>query len=83
MEFLNIIYRVWINAFKYFIIIASFKKTGIVPFNLLIVINKCPLPPPPPLAWLFTPLQPDWNNITTPKTVNSLKRINNYIMANW
>ena len=41
------------------------------------------LPPPPPPARLSTPPQPDWNNITTPKTANSLKRISNHIMANW
>jgi hypothetical protein len=44
------------NAFKYFMIIASFKETGIMPFNLSIIINKCPLPPPPLLVQLSTPL---------------------------
>jgi hypothetical protein len=59
MEFLNTIHGVQINAFKYSIIIASLKETGIVPFNSLIVINKCPLPLPPPLAQPSTPPQSD------------------------
>jgi hypothetical protein len=59
MEFLNVIYGVQINAFKRSTIITSFKETGIVPFNLSIIINKCPLPSPPPPTQLSTPLQPN------------------------
>ena len=83
MEFLNAIHGVRMNAFKHSTIIASFKETGIVPFNPSIVINKCPLPLPPPPARPSTPPQPDWDNITTPKTANSLKRFGDHIMANW
>ena len=76
MEFLQALHQVRLDTFKRTTILSAWRKSGLIPFDPLIVINQICLPSLPQLATPSLPTEPTDNQIlATPSNAHMLETI--------